>query len=157
MLSAAPAANRPRFGDRPIALPARSEKIARAPAPATLPHLMADEAIEHTLAPARANELEDAQFIDVRTSDEYEAGRIPGARFVRLDEVQAAADSFDRERPIVFYCRSGDRSTLAVDAFRASGWDAYAIEGGLAAWADEGLPLEPEGGQLAHHSGLPPA
>jgi rhodanese-related sulfurtransferase len=157
MLSAAPAANRPRFGDRCFALPARSEKIGRAPAPATLPHLMADQATEHTLAPARAKELADAQFIDVRTQDEYDAGRIAGARFVQLDEVQAAADSFDRDRPLVFYCRSGDRSTLAVDAFRASGWDAYAIEGGLVAWADEGLPLEPEGAEVAHHSGLPPA
>jgi rhodanese-related sulfurtransferase len=118
---------------------------------------MAEQATDHTLAPARAKELEDAQFIDVRTADEYEAGHIPGARFAQLDEIQAAADSFDRERPLVFYCRSGDRSTLALDAFRASGWDAYAIDGGLVAWNEEGLPLEPEGGEVAHHSGLPPA
>jgi rhodanese-related sulfurtransferase len=118
---------------------------------------MADQATDQTLAPARAKKLEDAQFIDVRTPAEHEAGRIPGARLVQLDEVQAAADSFDRGRPLVFYCRSGDRSTLAVDAFRASGWDAYAIDGGLLAWAEEGLPLEPEGGEVAHHSGLPPA
>jgi hypothetical protein len=44
---------------------------------------------------------------------------------------------------------------MAVDAFRASGWDAYAITGGLVAWAEEGLPLEPEGAEVAHHSGLP--
>ena len=118
---------------------------------------MADQATDHGLAPARAKEMEDAQFIDVRTPEEYEAGHIPGARLVQLDEVQSAADSFDRDRPVVFYCRSGDRSTLAVDAFRASGWDAYAIDGGLVAWAEEGLPLEPEGGEVAHHSGLPPA
>ena len=118
---------------------------------------MADQATDHTLAPARAKQTEDAQFIDVRTPDEYEAGHIPGARFVQLDEVQAGAESFDRAKPVVFYCRSGDRSTLAVDAFRASGWDAYAIDGGLLAWTEEGLPLEPEGGEVAHHSGLPPA
>jgi rhodanese-related sulfurtransferase len=122
-----------------------------------LADLMADQATDHTLAPARAKELGEAQFIDVRTPEEYEAGHIPGARFIQLDEVQASADSFDRDRPLVFYCRSGDRSTLAVDAFKASGWDAYAIEGGLLAWSDAGLPLEPRGGQVAHHSGLPPA
>jgi rhodanese-related sulfurtransferase len=118
---------------------------------------MADQATDHTIAPARAKDMADAQFVDVRTAEEFEAGHIPGARFVQLDEVQAEADSFDRAKPLVFYCRSGDRSTLAVDAFRASGWDAYAIDGGLVAWADEGLPLEPEGGEVAHHSGLPPA
>jgi rhodanese-related sulfurtransferase len=118
---------------------------------------MADQATDHTLAPARAKDMADAQFIDVRTPSEYEAGRIPGARFIQLDQVQAAADTLDRDRPVVFYCRSGDRSTLAVDAFRASGWDAYAIDGGLMAWNEEGLPLDPEGGEVAHHSGLPPA
>jgi rhodanese-related sulfurtransferase len=122
-----------------------------------LASLMADQATDHTVAPTRAKELDNAQFVDVRTAEEFEAGHIPGARLVQLDEVQSAAGSFDRDRPVVFYCRSGDRSTLAVDAFRASGWDAYAIEGGLVAWDEEGLPLEPEGGEVAHHSGLPPA
>ena len=118
---------------------------------------MADQAIDHELAPARVGELDNAQLIDVRTAVEYETGHVPGARHVPLEELQDAAGELDRDRPVVIYCRSGDRSTLAVDAFRASGWDAYAITGGLVAWADEGLPLEPEGGEVAHHSGLPPA
>jgi rhodanese-related sulfurtransferase len=119
---------------------------------------MADQATDHTLAPARAKELGgEAQFVDVRTPEEYEAGHIPGAEFIPLDEIQSSAGKLDQGRPVVFYCRSGDRSTLAVDAFRASGWDAYAIDGGLVAWAEEKLPLEPEDGQVAHHSGLPPA
>jgi rhodanese-related sulfurtransferase len=118
---------------------------------------VADQATEHDLLPSRVKELDDAQLVDVRTAEEYAAGHIAGAKFVPLDEVQTAAGSLDKDTPVVFYCRSGDRSTLAVDAFRASGWDAYAISGGLVAWADEGLPLEPEDGEVAHHSGLPPA
>ncbi|HEY2601111.1 MAG TPA: rhodanese-like domain-containing protein [Thermoleophilaceae bacterium] len=116
---------------------------------------MAEQATENELAPERVSELTDAQLVDVRTSEEYEASHIAGARQLPLDELQAAAGELDRERPVVFYCRSGDRSTLAVDAFRASGWDAYAITGGLVAWAEQGLPLEPEGAAVAHHSGLP--
>ena len=46
---------------------------------------------------------------------------------------------------------------MAADAFAASGWDAHSIEGGLLAWAEAGLPLEPEGGEVADRSGLPPA
>ena len=118
---------------------------------------MADRTTQRVLSPADVKELADAQFIDVRTPEEFHAGHIPGARFIQLDEVQAAADGLDRARPVVFYCRSGDRSALAVDAFRASGWDAYAIEGGLLAWAGDGLLLEPDSGEVAHHSGLPPA
>jgi len=49
---------------------------------------------------------------------------------------------------VVFYCRSGDRSTMPAEAFRASGWEAYTIEGGLTAWAEAGQPLEPEDGEV---------
>jgi rhodanese-related sulfurtransferase len=118
---------------------------------------MAEQATEHDLAPQGAKDLQDPQFVDVRTSDEYGASHIEGSRHIPLEELQDQADSLDRSRPVVFYCRTGDRSRMAVDAFRASGWDAYAISGGLVAWADEGLPLEPEGAEVAHHSGLPPA
>ena len=118
---------------------------------------MPDQAVEYELAPARVGELANAQLIDVRTAAEYHAGHVPGARHVPLEELQDAAGELEPGRPVVFYCRSGDRSALAVDAFRASGWDAYAIGGGLVAWAGEGLPLEPEDGDVAHHSGLPPA
>jgi rhodanese-related sulfurtransferase len=116
---------------------------------------MAEQATEHELDPGRIAELKDAQLVDVRTAEEYETSHIEGARHLPLDQLQAAAGELDQGRPVVFYCRSGDRSAMAVDAFRASGWDAYAITGGLVAWAEEGLPLEPEGAEVAHHSGLP--
>jgi rhodanese-related sulfurtransferase len=118
---------------------------------------MADQATEQELAPQRVRELDGAQLVDVRTTEEFDAGHVPGARHLPLEQVQGRAGDLDRDKPVVFYCRSGDRSALAVDAFRASGWDAYAMAGGLVAWADEGLPLEPEDGEVAHHSGLPPA
>jgi rhodanese-related sulfurtransferase len=97
---------------------------------------MADQATEHELAPARVSELNDAQLVDVRTPAEYEASHIEGALHLTLDDLQANADQLDRHRPLVFYCRTGERSAMAADAFRASGWDAYSITGGVAAWAE---------------------
>ena len=41
------------------------------------------------------------------------------------------AGSIDRERPVVFYCRSGSRSALATQAFAASGYSAHNLTGGL--------------------------
>ena len=61
----------------------------------------------------------------------------------------------ENERPVVLYCRSGDRSGPAAQAFRASGWDARSMAGGLVAWAEKGLPLEPEDGEVAARSNLP--
>jgi rhodanese-related sulfurtransferase len=97
-----------------------------------------------------------AQVVDVRTDPEYAAGHIPGARHVPLAEIQSEAAGLDRDRPLVVYCRSGERSGMAADAFAASGWDAHSIEGGLLQWSDEGLALEPEGGSVAENPNLPP-
>lgn len=104
------------------------------------------------ITPERAAELLDsgeAQVVDVREDYEHEAGRIAGSRHIELPNLQAEAGSLDREKPVVFYCRAGDRSAMPTHAFRASGWEAYSLSGGLAAWADSGLPLEPPTGTVA--------
>jgi rhodanese-related sulfurtransferase len=40
---------------------------------------------------------------------------------------------------------------MAAQAFRNAGYDAYSMAGGLSRWAEEGRPLEPEGGRVADH------
>jgi rhodanese-related sulfurtransferase len=116
---------------------------------------MADQATEHELAPEKVSQLGDAQLVDVRTPPEYDASRIEGARHITLDELEASTNQLDKGHPVVFYCRTGERSAMAADAFRASGWDAYSIGGGLVAWAEHGLPLEPKGAEVAQHSSIP--
>jgi hydroxyacylglutathione hydrolase/adenylyltransferase/sulfurtransferase len=91
------------------------------------------------------------QLVDVREPYEWEAGRIAGARHIELQSVAAQAPTIDRERPVVFYCRVGARSAMAAGAFRRAGYDAYSMAGGIEAWADKGLPLEPEDGEVAPH------
>jgi rhodanese-related sulfurtransferase len=89
------------------------------------------------------------QLIDVRTPREREAGHIADTRHVELAQLPAEAASIERERPVVFYCRVGSRSLMAAQAFRASGFDAYSMRGGLARWQAEGRPLTPEDGYVA--------
>jgi rhodanese-related sulfurtransferase len=91
------------------------------------------------------------QVIDVREVYEREAGHIADTRHIELNKLSAEAASVERERPVVFYCRVGARSTMAAQAFRASGYEAYSMTGGLRRWADEGMPLSPEGGTVAEH------
>jgi hydroxyacylglutathione hydrolase/adenylyltransferase/sulfurtransferase len=97
----------------------------------------------------RVASMDGVQLIDVREDYEYEAGHIPGSRNIEVNELTAAADSLDREKPVVFYCRSGDRSSMPAEAYAASGWEAYSIEGGLNAWVEAGQPIEPEDGTVA--------
>ena len=89
------------------------------------------------------------QLIDVRRAHEWEAGRIPGAGHVEINELPAAAARLDRELPVVLYCRSGSRSQLAAEALGDGGFDAHALAGGISAWAGEGRPLDPEGGYVS--------
>lgn len=91
------------------------------------------------------------QVIDVRQPYEHEAGHIEGTRLIELIELSSAAASVDRERPVIFYCRVGARSDMAAQAFRAAGFEAYSMTGGLARWTSEGRPLSPEGGTVADH------
>jgi rhodanese-related sulfurtransferase len=108
----------------------------------------------HELSPREVKELLDRgeiELIDVREQYEWEAGRIPGARHVELERLAARAETIGRERPVVFHCRLGARSGLATQAFRASGWEAYNLAGGISAWVEAGLPLEPQGGHVAEH------
>jgi rhodanese-related sulfurtransferase len=91
------------------------------------------------------------QVIDVREVYEREAGHIADTRHIELVKLTSAADTVERERPVVFYCRVGARSQMAAQAFRASGYEAYSMTGGLRRWADEGRPLSPEGGSVADH------
>ena len=91
----------------------------------------------------------EVQLIDVRQAHEHDAGRIAGGRLIELAEVSAQADTIDRERPVVFYCRSGARSAMATDAFRAAGIAAHNMAGGLLEWHAAGLPLEPADGYVA--------
>jgi rhodanese-related sulfurtransferase len=108
--------------------------------------------VAQELSPHQAAELirdGDAQLVDVREPYEHDAGRIAGSLHIELQRLPEEAASLDRERPLLFYCRSGSRSALAADAFAASGYDARNLDGGLEAWVGAGLPIEPSGGRVA--------
>ncbi len=90
------------------------------------------------------------QLIDVRQGYEHEAGRIAGDRHIELAQLAAEAATLDRERPVVFYCRSGSRSAMATEAFRQAGFNAHNLTGGLLDWVAAGLPIEPADGHVAH-------
>jgi rhodanese-related sulfurtransferase len=109
---------------------------------------------EHELDPHEVDRRmrEDGwSVVDVREPHEREAGYVAETRHIELERLAAQAETIDRERPVIFLCRLGSRSGMATQAFRASGYDAYNLRGGITAWAEAGLPLEPEGGHVAEH------
>ena len=66
-----------------------------------------------------------------------------------LAELSGRAGELDKGRPVVVYCLGDNRAEMAVEALAGEGFDASPLAGGIRAWAEAGLPLEPEGGYVA--------
>ncbi|WP_435603775.1 MBL fold metallo-hydrolase [Streptomyces sp. bgisy130] len=64
----------------------------------------------------------DIQLIDVRNPSEYEAGALPGARNLPLAGLSHRITELDPSRPVVLYCRSGNRSVIAAALLEAHGF-----------------------------------
>lgn len=111
-----------------------------------------DPTVETELSPRRAAEMlasGEARMIDIRQPFEWEEGRVPGAELVPLEQLPERAATIDDDRPVIFICRSGNRSAMATEAFVASGRPAYNLTGGILAWVESGLEIEPESGGVA--------
>jgi rhodanese-related sulfurtransferase/DNA-binding transcriptional ArsR family regulator len=82
---------------------------------------------------------------DVRPSEEYTAGHIPGAVSVPLKELPERLAEVPPEVELVAYCR-GAYCVLAHEAVRAlaaRGRRARRLDGGMLEWRLAGLPVEP--------------
>lgn len=77
-----------------------------------------------------------ACVIDVRTPFETQAGVIPGALLIPVDELPARAREIPRDgRPKLVYCAAGARSAAACEYLSEQGFvELYNLENGFAAW-----------------------
>ena len=78
-------------------------------------------------------------LVDVRQPEEYQGGHIPGAKLVPLSDFeQRAGDVLAlQEQRVIFYCRSGGRSTRAA-GFAVAGLgltQVFNLRGGFLAWS----------------------
>lgn len=101
---------------------------------------------EGGISPAEAakliKETKDLQLIDVRTPGEYEAGHLDKAKLVPLQELESRVGEIDKNKPILLYCRSGNRSGTALKVLLGKGYSqAKHMEGGINAWQAAGLPV----------------
>jgi rhodanese-related sulfurtransferase len=86
-----------------------------------------------------------ALLVDVRSGDEQrEQGiRVPGAVHHPLSVVLWRLDPLPRDTRVILLCRQGYCSSLAAAQLRHLGFDAGDVIGGVEAWREAGLPVEP--------------
>jgi rhodanese-related sulfurtransferase len=96
--------------------------------------------------------LGEIQLVDCREQYEWDAGRVEGAIFIPLNQIMAGGGGggLDQTKPVVVVCRSGNRSELATMMLQARGFDAHNLEGGMEAWAADGLPFSAPDGSAGH-------
>jgi rhodanese-related sulfurtransferase len=84
---------------------------------------------------ARKLVAEGARLLDVRTAKEFGAGHLPGAVNIPLGDLQRRMHSLGpKDRPIVAYCHSGQRSGLAKRLLLANGFTAVHDLGAMRSW-----------------------
>lgn len=78
------------------------------------------------------NILENATILDVRTPEEFSGSHYPNAINIPLNEVQQRLDEIKAlKQPILAYCRSGNRSGMAVSILKQNGLTDVYNGGGL--------------------------
>ena len=90
-------------------------------------------------------------IVDVREASEFATQRIEGAVLIPLSQFADRHAELPRDRPLLMQCHSGSRSASATVFLLQRGWtDVRNVEGGIAAWMRDGLPVRtgpPEPGE----------
>jgi hydroxyacylglutathione hydrolase len=94
---------------------------------------------------AAARSAEGALFVDVRERSEWDAGHVPNAVHIPYEETGARADELPLDRPLVMYCASGVRSSLAASLLESQGRSVANLRGGFAAWRNAKLTVSHDG------------
>jgi len=81
--------------------------------------------------------------LDVRPAEEFQAGHLPGAISIPLNELEQRLSELPKDQEVVAYCR-GPYCVLAIQAIeilRQKGFHAFRMEDGVQEWRARGFPI----------------
>ena len=82
-------------------------------------------------------------LLDVRTTDEYAAGHIPGSVNIPLGRLPGRLAELPADRPALVTCEAGSRSPIAASLLTAHGWgEVVDVVDGFSGWRQAGYPIE---------------
>ena len=88
---------------------------------------------------------EGVALLDVRETEEWDAGHLPGATHIPRGYLESRVDGAipDRDQRLIVYCASGTRSALAAKTLSDLGYsDVASMTGGITLWKDRGYEVD---------------
>ncbi len=80
---------------------------------------------------------EKLELVDVREDEEVAAGMIQGAKHIRMGDIPANLDYFDKNKEYIFICRSSARSGNVCYYLQGQGYKVRNMSGGMLNWTGE--------------------
>jgi rhodanese-related sulfurtransferase len=99
----------------------------------------------NTLEATQMINRDDALLLDVREQAEYALSHILNSRGLPLSQIEARAGDLQKfkDKPVIVYCATGNRSSTAAAALKKHGFSKVVnLSGGFAAWQQAGLPVQ---------------
>jgi rhodanese-related sulfurtransferase len=100
------------------------------------------------LSPSAAVQLmnnnDDVVFLDVREPGETENGKITKAIQIPVGSVKSRIAELEKykDKPVVVYCKTGARSSIACNALTRQGFsNVHSLTGGIMSWQEAHLPI----------------
>ena len=99
----------------------------------------------NTLEATQLINRQDALVLDVREQAEYAQSHILNSRGLPLSQIEARIADIEKfkDKPVIVYCATGNRSSTAAALMRKHGFSSvFNLSGGFAAWQQAGLPVQ---------------
>jgi hydroxyacylglutathione hydrolase len=85
--------------------------------------------------------------LDVRNSDEWNSGHMPGAVHIPVGALQARSSELPSGRQIAVHCQKGERSAIAASILQNKGFEVVNVVGGFGDWERSGGRVESDDGR----------
>lgn len=103
--------------------------------PASITNVTADEVYK------MLSLSKDYFILDVRSKEEFDSGHIEGAYLIPVSELENRLQELPQDKPVIVYCRSGNRSTSAANILLEKGFkEIFNMTGGITEWQSKGFP-----------------
>jgi tRNA 2-thiocytidine biosynthesis protein TtcA len=104
------------------------------------------ESASETITPKEARRKlgsGESRALDVRSVEARSKGTVSGSIHVPADEVSSRLDELPDDQLLIVFSDRGEESAEVAAKLRDEGREAVSLEGGMASWEEDRMPVQP--------------